>query len=126
MKLYPEGLGEISVTMVCKNSKLTLHIQTDNTAAQKLIEDRAGELKTALLTKNFEVTDLRVGAGQNAADNMRGGFSFFRQDSQNGAYDQNDGRPTYGHFENRPRTEETPLFKTWEDLYTPGRLNYRA
>lgn len=99
MKLYPEGLGEISVTVSCQENKLSLEIITDNPLTQHLIQGQADELKAALLSKNYEIPSLLVSAKSETASAFTAGgntpFSFWERNAGDGQYRENQGYTNY-------------------------------
>jgi len=124
MKLYPEGLGEVRVTLTCQDSKVSLEILTDNPQAQKLLSGQAGELKAALAAKNYEVSSLSVNAQAETAGLANGGFSFLgRQMGGNfGSWQQSVMQGTVS--EANTLAEDAAAEETWSNRGT-GRLNIR-
>ncbi|MGI5891297.1 MAG: flagellar hook-length control protein FliK [Bacillota bacterium] len=96
LKLLPDGLGEITVNLICKESKVTLEIITSVLSTQKLLEGQAGELRAALEAKNYEVT------GFNVSTNEGNQQSYYNlQEQYSGTMDKNPQktRPYYLPFE---------------------------
>jgi len=100
MKLYPEGLGEISVTVNCQDNKLSLEIMTDNPLTQKLLQGQAEELKAALLTKNYEIPSLSICTKPETASSTftatgDAPFSFFERNEGNCQYREDEVSANY-------------------------------
>ncbi len=62
MKLNPEGLGQVDVTLTCEKGKISLEILASVFSTKQLLEGQASELKAALGAKNFELTRMDVQA----------------------------------------------------------------
>jgi len=140
MKLQPEGLGEISVTLTCKDDKVTLAILTDNPSTQKLLEAQAGDLKAALLAKNYEVIGLEVRARSEST--IVGGTPFtfegndlsfgqnngsaFREHDMGGSWDgENQEQAFYQVTDDLLSSAEDKRYGNWQGFYA-GRLNFWA
>jgi|GEM_PF-5135773 len=126
MKLYPEGLGEISVTLNCQDNKISLEIVTDNPLTQKLLQGQAEELKAALLTKNYEVPSFNISAkSETAATFTSTGdapFSFFERNASSEQYSQNGGYSAYDFSGNFLGSEESFSQINQQNIYF-GSLN---
>ncbi len=73
VKLNPEGLGEVEVTVVTKGKAVALSMRTDNVAARSLILNHADELRAELTQQNYQVSGLSVEVGMDT----QGGAGFF-------------------------------------------------
>jgi len=73
VRLSPEGLGEVEVTVVSKGKMVSLSMRTDNEAARGLILGHADELRTELGNQNYQVNGLSVEVGMDS----RNGAGFF-------------------------------------------------
>jgi flagellar hook-length control protein FliK len=63
VRLSPEGLGNVEVTVVTKGKAVTLSMRTDNEMARGLILDHADELRAELHQQNYQVSGLSVEVG---------------------------------------------------------------
>ena len=81
VKLSPEGLGNVEVTVVAKGSELSMSMRTDNEAAQSLILGHADELRAELSAQNYQVSSLSVGVDLGGQSNS--GFYSFSDQSNN-------------------------------------------
>lgn len=125
MKLYPEGLGEIQVTLTCKDQTVSLDILTDNEITQKILESQSGELKAALSTKNYEVSGLSVNARSEFFGASNNGFSFLERNNTGNGQGQNERQPFHTIADERISGEESPIYTKWQDI-SSGRLNFWA
>jgi hypothetical protein len=73
VRLSPEGLGEVEVTVVTKGKAVSLSMRTDNEMARGLILDHADELRTELSQQNYQVSGFSVEVGMNSGN----GTGFF-------------------------------------------------
>ncbi len=78
LRLRPEGLGQVEVTVSAKGSELTLSMKTDSEAAKGLILGHADELRTELRAQNYQINDLTVEVGMEG----QGGGEFFASGQQ--------------------------------------------
>ncbi len=72
VRLSPEGLGEVEVTVVAKGKEVSLSLRTDNEVARGLILDHADELRAELDKQNYQVNGLSVEVGTDSGNG--GGF----------------------------------------------------
>ncbi len=63
VRLKPEGLGEVEVTVVTKGRAVSLSMRTDNEAARGLILGHADELRAELSAQEYQVNGLTVEVG---------------------------------------------------------------
>lgn len=121
MKLYPEGLGEIAVTVNCQDNKLSLEIVADNPLTQKLLQGQAEELKAALMTKNYEVPSLCVSAKSETAFAFTATedapFSFFERNAGNGQYGENERYADYELSGDYLSGEESFIETSQQNIY---------
>lgn len=77
MKLFPEGLGEVQVTLSLREDKVMLEIVTETAATQKLLENQSAELKAALLNKNYDVSAVNISSRTDSQFADNNAFSFW-------------------------------------------------
>jgi flagellar hook-length control protein FliK len=65
VRLSPEGLGEVEITVVTKGKAVSLSMRTDNEMARGLILDHADELRAELNQQNYQVSGFSVEVGMN-------------------------------------------------------------
>ncbi len=63
VRLSPEGLGDVEVTVVTKGKAVSMSMRTENEVARGLILDHAGELRAELNQQNYQVSGLSVEVG---------------------------------------------------------------
>jgi flagellar hook-length control protein FliK len=68
VRLSPEGLGNVEVTVVTKGKAVTLSMRTDNEMARGLILDHADELRAELNGQNYQVSGLSVEVGMDGGN----------------------------------------------------------
>ncbi len=73
VRLSPEGLGEVEVTVITKGKAVSLSLRTDNEVARGLILDHADELRAELDKQNYQVNGLSVEVGMDSGN----GAGFF-------------------------------------------------
>ena len=117
LKLYPEGLGEVTVNLTCHGGKLAVDIVAGSSATQRLLEGQAGDLKSALETKNYEITEFDVSTDNGNQQNAYGQGGNGEKDAQS-----NTAYPWY-YGESLVQEEAAA---TMEYLAYAGRLNYRV
>ena len=84
LRLSPEGLGDVEVTVVTKGKAVSLSMRTDNEAARGLILDHADELRAELNNQDYRVSGLSVEVGMDGGN----GTGFFMPREHAGpAYD---------------------------------------
>ena len=105
MKLFPEGLGEVHITLSSRDDQVTLEIVTDNPHTQKLLESQSNDLKEALLTKNYQVADLSVSSRSESQSLANHSFSFTDRNGE-GWQGQNSGQASYNYY-NETNEEES-------------------
>ncbi len=80
LRLRPEGLGQVEVTVSTKGNEISLSMKTDNEDARGLILGHADELRAELRSQNFQVNGLTV---EVSMDNQGGGeFTSSRQSQE--------------------------------------------
>lgn len=124
MKLYPEGLGELHITLTCKEDTVSVHILAETAATAKLLESQAGELRGALLTKNYEVSSLSFDTRSDWSGQAHGGFSFFEGNAQGKPQWRHEAYPLFDGAEALQNGEEIPL-PLWTNI-SAGRINFWA
>jgi hypothetical protein len=118
MKLHPEGLGEVSVTMACLKEEFPFLSQPAFPDTGRLLESRTDLLKSALADKNLVLTNVEVRSGLDAGGGTGANFGAF---GGNGKW-QPESAPA---VELRPQTAadaDTPRYMS----APAGRLNYIA
>ncbi len=80
LKLFPEGLGEVTVRLLCHGDRVSVEIIAATAGTQKLLEGQSAELRTALEAKSYEVTGLAVNGQDNDGANA---FAQWRQREEN-------------------------------------------
>ena len=105
MKLFPEGLGEVHITLSSRDDQVTLEIVTDNPHTQKLLESQSNDLKEALLTKNYQVADLSVSFRSESQSLANHSFSFSDRNGE-GWQGQNSSQVSYNYY-NETNEEES-------------------
>lgn len=73
VRLSPEGLGDVEVTVVTKGKVVSLSMRTDNEVARGLILDHADELRSELRQQDYQVSGLSVEVGMDS----RNGAGFY-------------------------------------------------
>jgi flagellar hook-length control protein FliK len=73
VRLSPEGLGDVEVTVVTKGKTVSMSMRTDNEAARGLILGHADELRTELNQQDYHVSGLSVEVGTDSGN----GAGFF-------------------------------------------------
>lgn len=121
MKLHPEGLGQVDVTLTCEKGKVSLEILASVYSTKQLLEGQAGELKAALGAKNFDLTHMDVQAQTNTGFSLN---SFSGQTSGgNSAWQPAQRTPPV--YAGAQHTQESAAQAYGRPEYT-GRLNYTA
>lgn len=114
LSLYPEGLGEVQITLKCQDSQLAVEITTDNPLTQKLLESQAQDLKAALATKNYEVQVMNINTKEATYLSASNSYDFFESKSGGGLSGQNQNNVAYGHYDaadgNDQETTQTESF----------------
>ena len=72
IRLSPEGLGDVEVTVVAKGRAVSLSLRTENETAKGLILNHADELRAELSAQEYQVSGLSVEVGMDS----RGGAGF--------------------------------------------------
>lgn len=114
MKLYPAGLGEVSVHLTWREGKLSVDIVAAAAGTQRLLENQSPDLRTALEAKSYEVANLDVRCNHDGSQND---FAQRRQ--------QEDAKSIW-HHPSGGLAAEIPLDDEWEPLRYTGRLYCRA
>lgn len=72
VKLHPEGLGEMEITMSMEKGKLSGSILVENKEIRQIFTDRIHELSQTLKESNISVAkfDVGIGAGQNQSQSQ--------------------------------------------------------
>ncbi len=99
LSLYPEGLGEVQVTLECHDSQIKLVITTDNPLTQKLLESQSEQLKAALVTKNYEVRVLNISVKEETSANANDTYAFFERNANDGQSRQSQDRAAYRYYD---------------------------
>jgi hypothetical protein len=123
MKLYPEGLGEIQVTLICKDDTVSLDILTNNAITQKILESQSGELRDALLTKNYEVPTLNISTQSESFQGSNHGFSFFEGNTGSSSKWQNERQPAFEGIDLMEGNVES-LTRQNRQFVSSGRINF--
>ncbi len=119
IKLSPEGLGEVTVNLICREGKISLDISAAMASTQKLLESQAGELKAALQNREYDVRGVNISSHQ--GQNFEG-FAFSHQNySSRGHFS-----PKNLAYMNMAREADLNKEKALGGLYFGGRLNYRV
>lgn len=103
LRLNPEGLGEIQVTLTLMDNKVTVDIAAESKLTQALLENRAGDLKTALIGKNFEVSLINI-SGKPEPQSLGNNLFFFMGGGSSGNQSWKN-ELTYGYAYNEEAAE---------------------
>ena len=120
LRLKPEGLGQVDVTVSAKGSEITLSMKTDNEAAKGLILGHADELRTELRAQNYQINGLTVEVGM---DNQGGSESFASGQHAQQAFER--GRTTAEQPYTQPAETQAPLQQRPQPAPRSGTINYR-
>lgn len=107
MKLYPEGLGEIQITLSWRENQVTLDILTHNPATQQLLDSQANQLKAALIAHDYQVAGLNI--HNNSADNagLADGFYFSQNHADRGNNKEDGTNYQFDYAGDFPNSAET-------------------
>lgn len=118
VKLYPEELGTLDLTLEMQEGKLLAKILVDNESIRQLFSDKLGDLSQNLAKQNINIQDFKVEVKPEASLD----FNFQGEFSQENRKNPRTNR-IYGHKEIMP--EEIPVEVT-SRLATSGELSILA
>ncbi|MPN12646.1 hypothetical protein SDC9_159965 [bioreactor metagenome] len=85
LRLKPEGLGNVTVTMSFKKEKIEMRIKSDTAMTKELIATQLGELKNELESSGYKIDTLNVESQphqQTLSDPNTGSYSHQRRDTE--------------------------------------------
>jgi len=91
VKLYPEDLGVVDVTLRMEEGKLTAKILVDNDYIKGLFTNRVNELNESLVKQNIHLEKINIDLNLNSNSNANSGFDL----NQEGSFNQ--GRGNYSN-----------------------------
>ncbi len=121
IRLSPEGLGEVEVTVVAKGKAVSLSMRTDNEAARGLILGHADELRAELGQQSYQVEGLSVEVGMNSGNGA--GF-FAHRDHADPAHGQR--RTMMDQEPSTAQAAQGPQMKRRQPMPRSGTINYRV
>jgi flagellar hook-length control protein FliK len=88
VKLHPEGIGEMEITVSMEKGKLSGSILVDNKEVKQIFTDRIHELHQALKDSNIAVAkfDVGIGAGQDQGQGRQQGQRHFFYQNRTTSY----------------------------------------
>lgn len=115
VKLYPEELGTLDLTLEMQEGKLIAKIMVDNESVKQLFSDKLGELNQNLVKQNINIQDFKVEVKPEASLDFNSNGEFSQENRE-----QPKASRILGHKE--IMLEETPI----EMANTSGELSILA
>lgn len=97
VKLNPEGLGEVKLTIAVKDGRVQVDMATESTEAKKALESTIGDLKHALNSHKLSVDSIKVDVGNQASTDQKNQSGNGQQD-QSMNFRQDPGREQARQF----------------------------
>ncbi|WFA07896.1 flagellar hook-length control protein FliK [Tissierella sp. Yu-01] len=122
VKLYPEDLGTVDVTVKMEEGKLTAKILVDNEQVKGMFTRSITELNESLLKQNIQVEKINVDLNLGTSpDNLNQGFDF----NQHGSFNQGSYRMRNNNLRSFYSSAESPV-KNESDIHKTGELSILA
>ena len=121
MKLQPDGLGNVTVKMVCDGKNISMQINADVKMTQSLLASQLNDLKTELSANNYQVVDVSVGGKAESGHMTNADTNGFGNNQTDGRQErqENYSQARYYQTGDNHQKEYVPL-----SMILQSRLNY--
>ena len=121
VKLYPENLGRVDVSVKMEEGKLIANIMVDNEQIKGMFTKSINELSESLLKQNIQMERINIGLKTNTVSNSMN-QSFNNNQDEDSNHQSNIKNRNFRHYFKNAEG----LFPNGEDIYKSGKLSILA